>query len=246
MFLLDLMVLAISIITDWFWLLKDLWGNFDDKALVFYSFLVLYMTLRLWNRSLQDAAYNPVHDANIRCSGFVIYEKFTFVCSCRSVECIAQVYPDILYQWDNLVSRWGFEQAKQRCEIRIHCTDLDKEACQELVDEIQYSSLYREGAIRFGRPSIPSLVEKYTMETMETKHASRTLLAYCGSGALGNIVKEAKVLNDLFLSMAGKLLYSTDIVVKTYGPAGGKTRKNYRGNCSPIYCHSKSKENKWR
>ena len=142
MFLLDLMVLAISIITDWFWLLKDLWGNFDDKALVFYSFLVLYMTLRLWNRSLQDAAYNPVHDANIRCSGFVIYEKFTFVCSCRSVECIAQVYPDILYQWDNLVSRWGFEQAKQRCEIRIHCTDLDKEACQELVDEIQYSSKF--------------------------------------------------------------------------------------------------------
>lgn len=226
LFLLDLTILAISIIVDWFWHLKDLWGNFDDKALVFYCMLVLYMTLRLWNRSLQDAAYNPVHDANIRRSGLVIYEKFTFVWSCRSAECIAQVYPDILHQWDNLVSRWGIEQAKQRCEIHIHCTDHDKEACQELVDEIQYSSLYREGAIRFGRLSIPSLVEKDTMEIMETKNASRTLLVYCGSGALGNIVKEAKVFNDLFLSMAGKLLHSTDIVIKTYGPAGGKTRKS--------------------
>jgi hypothetical protein len=183
---LDLVVIAVSVVADWFWFAKRLWGDFDFQALVFYSLLVFYMFIRLWIQSLQDAAYNPVKDSNDRRSGTVVYEKFCFVWSSGSAEFIAQVYPDILETWEELAHVWGAKKAMEMCEIRIHCTDLDQEACQQLVDELQTTSLFQEGAIRFGRPSIQDLVEKNTSDAMDspTKTASRTLLAFCGSGAV--------------------------------------------------------------
>jgi hypothetical protein len=42
----------------------------------------------------------------------------------------------------------------------IHCTDPDQKACQHVVEKIVYSSLYREGTVKFNRPSIPTLVDK--------------------------------------------------------------------------------------
>jgi hypothetical protein len=216
---LDLVVIAVSVVADWFWFAKRLWGDFDDQALVFYSLLVFYMFIRLWIQSLQDAVYNPVKDSNDRRSGTVVYEKFCFVWSCSSAEFIAQVYPDILETWEELAHVWGAKKAMEMCDIRIHCTDRDRDACQQLVDELQTTSLFQEGAIRFGRPSIQDLVEKNTSDAMDspTKTASMTLLAFCGSIAVGRKVKELKVMNDIFLSMSGNVLFGMDVVIQTYG-----------------------------
>ena len=177
------------------------------------------MFIRLWIQSLQDAVYNPVKDSNDRRSGTVVYEKFCFVWSSGSAAFIAQVYPDILETWEELAHVWGAKKAMEMCEIRIHCTDRDQDACQQLVDELQTTSLFQEGAIRFGRPSIQDLVEKNTSDAMDspTKTASRTLLAFCGSGAVGRKVKELKVMNDIFLLMSGNVLLGMDVVIQTYG-----------------------------
>ena len=184
------------------------------------------MFIRLWIQSLQDAVYNPVKDSNDRRSGTVVYEKFCFVWSSGSAEFIAQVYPDILETWEELAHVWGAKKAMEMCEIRIHCTDRDQDACQQLVDELQTTSLFQEGAIRFGRPSIQDLVEKNTSDAMDspTKTASRTLLAFCGSGAVGRKVKELKVMNDIFLLMSGNVLLGVDVVIQSYGVASSYSK----------------------
>ncbi len=216
---LDLVFVILSAVADWFWFSKQLWGSFDFQALVFYSLLVFYMFMRLWIESLEEVVYNPVKDSNDRRSVTVVYEKFCFVWSSRSAEFIAQVYPDILETWEELAHIWGPEKAMEMCEIRIHCTDPNIDACQQLVDELQTTSLFQQGAIKFGRPGIQDLVEKNTSEVMDcpTRTASRTLLAFCGSSAIGRKVKELKVMNDIFLLMSGNALHGMDVVIQTYG-----------------------------
>jgi hypothetical protein len=224
---LDLMIIVINAVADWYWFTKQLWGKFDFEALVYYSLLGFYMFFRLWNQGLQDAVYNPVKDSNDRRSVTVLYEKFCFVWSCRSAELIAQVYPDILETWEELAHVWGVKKAMAMCEIRIHCTDRDENACQQLVNELQATSLFQEGAIKFGRPSIQDLVETNTLDAMTspTKTASRTLLAFCGSSALGRKVKELKVMNDIFLLMSGNVLHGMDVMIQTYGPSTTHSQK---------------------
>ena len=94
----------------------------------------------------------------------------------------------------------------------IHCTaDPDQKAC--CVEKIVYSSLYREGAVVFVRPSIPALMDKNTDEILDTPNqaASRTLLAYCGFGILANTVTETQVLNDVLVSMIGELSHTVEL-----------------------------------
>lgn len=69
-----------------------------------------HKTFQLWNRSLQEAVYSPGHEANTGRSGLVIYDKFRFIWTSRSTEFIAQLYLDMLHQWDDIVCMWGWNK----------------------------------------------------------------------------------------------------------------------------------------
>jgi hypothetical protein len=102
----NLVFIVLNAVSDWYWISKNLFGNFRQFDLIMYSLLSVYMILRLWSRSLCDIdCLNSQHSA-IR-SGPVVYEKFHFVWSCRSAELIAQVFPDLSSLWDELVKSWG-------------------------------------------------------------------------------------------------------------------------------------------
>lgn len=226
----DLVFIVLNAVSDWYWISKNLFGNFRQFDLIMYSLLSVYMILRLWSRSLCDIdCLNSQHSA-IR-SGPVVYEKFHFVWSCRSAELIAQVFPDLSSLWDELVKSWGQEEAAKRCEIKIHCTDLDRERCQKLVNAIQDSNLYKHDCLKFGKPFLLGILEETSMEILSSDlPATQTLFAFCGSEVIAKELKAAKVLKDLVLSMTGHVSHTTDLVIQTYGstPSGSSKGREDR------------------
>merc|ERR1739844_672074 len=86
------------------------------------------------------------------------------------------------------------------------------------------------GALKFERPDFTRILEQHTIERMLNKMslaASRTLVAFCGSPALGSFVKEVKIRNDLGMFIAGVDNHVTDLVIESYGGTKRKeTKKN--------------------
>jgi hypothetical protein len=75
---LDLLFAAISIVADWYWTSKTSWGDFRDEDLVYYTFLIGYMIVRLFGKGLEDAVNKSVATP-FDSSGPILYEKFTFI-----------------------------------------------------------------------------------------------------------------------------------------------------------------------
>ena len=147
-------------------------------------------------------------------TGLVVYDKIKFVWVCRSASSIVQVYPEISNVWDELVNVWGLKRAKNACE-----TDRNRTSCQNLVDSLQLTELYQEGAIRFGRPSFESILDDSTKEVLEKSHenaATNTLFAYCGSHSLARHIKEVHMMNNMILSTTGNTHHGFDLVIQSY------------------------------
>ncbi|GFH55317.1 hypothetical protein CTEN210_11793 [Chaetoceros tenuissimus] len=215
--LLDVFFLCLSVVADWFWISKSSFGSFRDADLVYYTLLIVYMVARLWNKTLRDVNYVPGQNALTHKSN-IVYEKFNFVWSCRSAELIAVAFPDIAKLWDELVEAWGEEEAVNKVNISIHCTDLNEESCQQLVDSVQDTGLFQKGCIKFGKPFLLGILEKNVMDILSSDlPVSRTLFAFCGSQVIANELKAAKVLSDLVLSMTGHISHTTDLSIQTYG-----------------------------
>ncbi len=239
----DIVFILISIGADVYWFINNLWGNFHKTSdLIYYSILIAYMVGRFTYKAIA-AQHNPIKDGNLRKSrnGLVIYDKVHFVWTCRSAASMAQVYPDMLVLWDDLVNAWGIARARDVCTIQLHCTDKNINACQQLADEIQFTSLYKEGGVVFHRPNIHGLLASHTANIISASdkndygrdnginksmhNASSTMFAFCGSERTGNVAKEAKIFNDLFLSMNGHTDHVVDLVIQTYGGLIGKKNK---------------------
>ncbi len=218
----DFIVVAISAIGDWYWSWMDMWGGqFLAAQLAYYTLLTSYMIFR-YIVHVVGASGNTVEEMNKRKKSLVVFDKVKFVWVSRSALSIMQVYPEISQSWDKFVNAWGLDRASESCEILIHCTDRNKEACKALLNTVQSTNLYNEGAVRFGRPSIETLLDKNTEESLEHSAANddvatSTLLAFCGSDRLGKVVKEAKIFNDIFLSMTGKTQHVVELFIQTYG-----------------------------
>ncbi|GFH55403.1 hypothetical protein CTEN210_11879 [Chaetoceros tenuissimus] len=222
---LDVFFLCLSIVADWFWISKSSFGSFRDADLVYYTLLIVYMVARLWNKTLRDVNYVPGQNALTHTSN-IVYEKFNFVWSCRSAELIAVAFPDIAKLWDELVEAWGEEEALHKVNISIHCTDLNEESCQQLVDSIQDTDLFQKGCLKFGKPFLLGILEKNAMDILASDlPVSRTLFAFCGSQMIANELKAAKVLSDLVLSMTGHMSHTTDLSIQTYGSVSSLSKK---------------------
>ncbi len=235
----DIVFILISIGADVYWFINNLWGNFHKTSdLIYYTLLTAYMVGRFTYKAIA-AQRNPIKDGNLRKNGLVIYDKVHFVWTCRSAASMAQVYPDLLVLWDDLVNAWGITRARDVCTIHLHCTDKNINACQQLADEIQFTSLYQEGGVVFHRPNIHGLLANHTANILEKDgqscadsssivnvNASSTMFAFCGSERTGNIAKEAKIFNDLFLSMNGHTDHVVDLVIQTYGGLIGKKKSD--------------------
>ena len=63
---------------NWYWTSKTSWRDFRDEDLVYYTFLIGYMIVRLFGKGLEDAVNKNVATP-FGSSGPILYEKFTFI-----------------------------------------------------------------------------------------------------------------------------------------------------------------------
>ena len=76
------------------------------------------------------------------------FHSFTTVVEARNS--LHRPFQAFRFLWDELVESW---EAHKKLEFVIHCTDSDDADCQKLIDGIQDTDLYKNGCIKFGRPS---------------------------------------------------------------------------------------------
>jgi len=210
----DMAISIVSLLSDWYWFARDKWGNFTSVDIMYYGILTGLMFLRSWYSA--NNPNNPVEISNER-RLLVNLDKVHLVWITRSATLVSQVYPDILNLWDELVAAWGHEQAQKVCQISIHVTDMNSFARRALVDEIEDSSLYKEGCIKFGRPDLQNVMEREAEQRIQSGNASNTLLAFCGSHRMAKDVKTAKMLQDISLHTTGNSMNEVDLVIESYG-----------------------------
>uniref|UniRef100_A0A7S3PTV5 FAD-binding FR-type domain-containing protein n=1 Tax=Chaetoceros debilis TaxID=122233 RepID=A0A7S3PTV5_9STRA len=224
-YFIDIVIYLISLGTDSYWSATNRWGNFNLADLVYFSLLTGYMTIRFWSLALASGIlYRPIQGRKSHKNRMTTYEKVEFVWICRSAASIAHIYPDLALQWSRLVEAWGEERAREACEISLYCTDPNINVCQQLADEIQDTILFKEGALKFYRPSIRDILAHHTGAIIDNEdtESTSTLFAFCGSEVIGNSAKEAKLFNDTQLAMNGRTRQIMDIVIQSHGSLNQK------------------------
>ena len=226
---LDFAILILTGLADWNFFARSSWGRFGSVDLFIFIILTGYMVLRFWTTMLR-LKYNPVKSAHKRRNGFEVMDKVHLVWTTRSPTLVSQMFPDLEKIWNTLVEKFGEDFARLICDISIYCTSNDDNAIDDLEYELEETSLYKMGALKFERPNFPTILDQHTTERMLNKMslaASRTLVAFCGSPALGSFVKEVKIRNDLGMFIAGVDNHVTDLVIESYG---GTKRKEVKKN----------------
>ena len=223
----DIVFAILSGLSDWYYFTTKRWGDFGSDDLFYFTVLTLYMIFRFW-ATLLKSKHNSIESANKRGNGIEVLEKVHLVWTTRSSTLISQILPDFEDNWTLLVDKFGEEFAKEVLQISIFCTSKDEKSCNDLRLDFADGSLSEvDGVLNFHRPPFPKLFESHTMDRINDIDfpASRTLVAFCGSPGLSNRVKEAKILNDLALFMAGRDQHQMDLVIESYGGEKPKASK---------------------
>jgi len=222
-FLVDLVFLLLGSVGDWYW-----WRNGPvGKNLIVYTILMSYPLMRFWGVICSEVSYNPIREANNRRSDLLVYDRVTFVWVARSAKSVSEVFPLLNELWLKLEDAWGYDLAFEVCRMQVYCTDRDTDACQVLTDEVRNMSLDDCECLHFGRPSIPDILEKHSIDVNIENESSSTVLAFCGSGAMGSILKQSKLLHDIWLASLGKVGHNYELQVHSYG---GHVSKSKKGN----------------
>jgi len=225
-FFIDLCVGIIGIFVDGYWFHEKKWGQFNSVDLSCYGIIIGFMFMRLWY-SATNPDTNPIQRSNERLL-LVTLDKLHLVWTTRSTADVFELYPEILKLWDDLIESWGSDNARKMCEISIYCTDKNKDHQDGLMDEYKDSSLFKEGALKFGRPQLDKVLEKESEDNMMTRSASHTLVVFCGGQSMAKRVIEAKILNDITLRITGNAAHKSDLVIESYGGEATKREPTKR------------------
>ena len=175
---------------------------------------------RLWVKAVA-----PIHSGRhriIKNSQAIHIERFKFVWMTRSASQVSEILPDILLRWNLLVEKWGLENAQKVCNISVYVTDENKPSCALLLKEYENTDFFRNGGIVFQRPDIAKVVADHTIELINSRASSHSLLAFCGSQSLANEIHYCKISNDVITAMTGHCQSHTmDYISESYG--GNKT-----------------------
>jgi hypothetical protein len=114
----------------------------------------------------------------------------------------------------------------------VYVTDKDQVANELLRLEIAANSLYRKGNIRFQRPDFSQIIEDHSVELICNHSSSSTLLAFCGSPILGDVIHQSKIANDMVVAMTGNKKHQMEFVSESYG--GVVASKGHTSNTSTV------------
>jgi hypothetical protein len=212
----DVVVCLISPFADWYWSkVCEEYVTLRPVDITTYSLLILYMTARLWAKTIMPRKSNFHRSVN-RGAVYKV-DRFSFVWTTRSASQVSEILPDIIALWDILVGMWGLEQAQDVCRISIYVTDTDGEACAMLRREVQHTDLYQAGGIKFQRADLSKVIEDHSIDLICTRRNSQSLLACCGSPELAREVHNHKISNDMIVAITGNKNHQMDFVSESYG-----------------------------
>ena len=171
---------------------------------------------RLWVKAV-DPIYSGRHIA-IKNARPIHIDQLKFVWTTRSASQVSEILPDILMRWELLVEKWGVENAQKVCNISIYVTDSNELSCALLRKEYENTELFRNDWITFQRPDIMKVIEDHTIEVLNSRANSHSLLAFCGSPSLAKEIHHNKISNDVITTMTGHCQSHTmDYVSESYG-----------------------------
>lgn len=224
----DVIVVIVGGLADWYWFAYDSWGNFDFGQLVYYFLLLGYMTARLWNSAVKPRHCSSRNEV-VR-NGIVAMDKLQFIWVTRSATHVAKIAPDIVEQWDSLVAAWGHANARKVCNVSFFITDKDEEACTALRNDVDNTSLIKEGAFHFGRPDLQQILEEHALERINDhdRPTSTNLLAFCGSPHLKAVISDAKISVDISNMITGNKYHQMDYISEIYGAFKKKSPSSHQ------------------
>ncbi|KAL3899197.1 MAG: hypothetical protein SGARI_006515 [Bacillariaceae sp.] len=183
------------------------------------------MILRLWIKAVgpHESSWFSSLDSSNRPAKF---DKMTFVWTTRSASQASEILPDVVELWNTLVKRWGAENASKVCDVTVYVTDTDDEACSLLQKEFESTAFYQSGAMRRGRASMKQVIEDHTIEMVNTRFNSHSLLAFCGSPQFASDIHRTKISNDMITAMTGHCQsHVMDFLSESYGGADSSEKK---------------------
>jgi len=224
----DVVVSIVSVFADYYWFATDRWCNLNTRDLVSFSLLLGYMTIRTWYNAVKARSRSWRNEVGIKGSATTM-DKLTFVWVTRSASLVSKIVPDIIHIWNSLCDAWGVEAANKVCNISIYITDEDDEACDALKAEIGDSSLFKSGAIEFGRPDMQEIIENHTLDRINDARGvpTATLLAFCGSPSLASVIQQAKIANDISAVITGNGHHQMEFISESYGASKSEKTANY-------------------
>lgn len=213
----DFVFVVISPFADWYWI--KVCNDFQkllSSDIVVFSIVIWYMIGRFWAKAVA-----PIHAGRhsvIKNARALYIDQFKFVWMTRSASQVSEILPDVLMRWNLLVEKWGLENAQKVCNISIYITDPNELSCALLRKEYENTEFFRNGGILFRRPDIMKVIEDHTIELINSRTNSHSLLACCGSPSLANEVQYNKISNDVITAMTGHCQSHTmDYVSESYG-----------------------------
>lgn len=230
----DVGFIIISPFADWYWI--KVCGNFQKllpSDIALFSIVIWYMIGRLWVKAVA-----PIHSGRhsaIKNARAIHIDQLKFVWTTRSASQVSEILPDILMRWELLVEKWGIENAQKVCNISIYVTDSNELSCALLRKEYENTELFRNGWITFQRPDIMKVIEDHTIEVLDSRANSHSLLAFCGSPSLAKEIHYKKISNDVITTMTGHCQSHTmDYVSESYGGNKGKSKNQNSVNKERI------------
>ena len=210
----DICMVVIAVFSDWYWnIIYDQDGTLPGTQITTLTLLLSYMTLRIWSKTVQTDGHETRGDT----TGLSAIERLDVVWIARSAKLISRVLPDINRRYESLVKAWGEEYAKEVCRVSVYVTDKDPQAVETLKSELQGMVLHNQGLIKFGRPDIGELIEGHTLNMIETRSYSTSLLAFCGSPQLSSVVRQKKIANEIVTATTGFKNHTMDFISESYG-----------------------------
>ena len=228
----DFGVCLISIPSDYHWFQKyKKNGVLDGADIALISLLTGYMIARLWFRVVCHQ-----HSQWKQARGM---KRLEVVWVARSASLIGEIMPDINALWDSVVEKWGIDDALKVCRFSIYCTDKVEFSVNQLRSDLSTMSLYQQGFVHFARPEFNEIIENQTLEVIDESRTSNTLLAFCGSPQLANLIHQYQVSNFMLAAVTGHKKHQMNFVSETYG--GVRTKKaEDQDFVTPVATRSKS------
>mmetsp|Transcript_12619 Transcript_12619/g.30552 ORF Transcript_12619/g.30552 Transcript_12619/m.30552 type:complete len:911 (-) Transcript_12619:238-2970(-) len=213
----DVVCAMVAPFADWYWLkVCDDHGKLPPADLLAYSILIWYMIARIWVKAVAPQ-HSTWYRATSHDHGATGVDKLNLVWLTRSASQVAEILPDILSLWDSLVEKWGTENASRVCSISVYVTDPDADACDVLCHQYKDTEFFQNGGIQFQRANLMTVVEGHTVDLINTRTSSRSLLAFCGSSTLAREIHYIKISNDMITAMTGNKNHQMEFVSESYG-----------------------------